>query len=501
MNEDYNENDNYDDSEYLEDSNIDNPDLVDTASKSATHVAGKIAAGSIGGVVGERAYDALSRTRVGQALEDAVANRVGFRIRLFIIIGSFFFFLLFFLIFAAAIDFDGSESEEVCVNLPAIDSVCKSITPSGYSTMSVDEYVAGVINGEVGLFNNKEVYKVYAIAARSYALAGATKDGSGNCTVPVGPSFQAYVPNPNKDMQDAASETSGVVLVRDSNIVSSEYDALCVDHDDSVNYYLCQGGTGEEHLAVPKSWINSHLSQADFNYLTNLVHGRGMSQYGSLYLVTDRNWEYTKILDYFYGDEGVSMASINGATSKCTSSNNGSFEPLSTYNLSANGLNVLDRTLSNSEQNELNNYINSEVDKAGFGTGGGVAAAGQALAYWLEQKGYYLQYRWGGGHSYPTNNGCDLGGTFVGVNPNWGSSNCGYDDSRRSRIYYGFDCSGFVSWAIRTACKPSGFNDLAGDWASLYGKKISLSEAKPGDVLDSAAITEPSPLFLTTNRI
>ena len=155
--------------------------------------------------------------------------------------------------------------------------------------------------------------------------------------------------------------------------------------------------------------------------------------------------------------------------------NYGSIQHLSAYTLNGNGLNVLNRTLSSTEQTQLSNYINTEINKAGFGTGAGVAAAGQALAYWLEQKGYYLQYYWGGGHySAP-----DDEGRFIGVNPNWGSSEYGCD--HYGRCYWGMDCSGFVSWAIRIGCTTSYY--IRGAGSMEHGPEIDISQAKPGDLM------------------
>ena len=47
------------------------------------------------------------------------------------------------------------------------------------------------------------------------------------------------------------------------------------------------------------------------------------------------------------------------------------------------------------------------------------------------------------------------------------------------------DCSGFVSWAVRTACAPNSSSRMAHQWIP-FGNAISLSEAKPGDVIASS---------------
>lgn len=157
----------------------------------------------------------------------------------------------------------------------------------------------------------------------------------------------------------------------------------------------------------------------------------------------------------------------------------GDYKHLSTYTLSHEGLNVLNRTLNQSEIIDLNNYINSEVDNAGYGTGAAVAAAGQSLTYWLEQKGYYLQYYWGGGHGGYG----DKKDTFIGANPNWGSTAFGKDE--KGRQYLGFDCSGFVSWAIRTACNPK-YGSTTTNFkrgGKDHEREINIKDAKPGDLM------------------
>lgn len=150
----------------------------------------------------------------------------------------------------------------------------------------------------------------------------------------------------------------------------------------------------------------------------------------------------------------------------------GNIQFLSSYNLNAKGLKKLNRTLTTFEMQTLNNYINSEVDKTGYGTGEAVAAAGQALTYWLEQQGYYLQYHWGGGH-----NAGDL--KVVGADAKWGGKYYGCD--YKGRCNYGFDCSGFVSWTIRTACNPS-YGATTTSYMN-HGSTIKISEAKPGDLM------------------
>lgn len=151
----------------------------------------------------------------------------------------------------------------------------------------------------------------------------------------------------------------------------------------------------------------------------------------------------------------------------------GGLTSLSNYTLSHEGLKLLNRKLTDSEFNELNNYIVSEVNKAGYGTGNGVAAAGQALTYWLEKKGFYLNYYYGGGHG-------DYSSYVTGAKRNWGAYRAS-ELGHTANPYDGMDCSGFVSWAIRNGCTASYGSKVTSGMD--HGKHIDVKNAKPGDIM------------------
>lgn len=135
--------------------------------------------------------------------------------------------------------------------------------------------------------------------------------------------------------------------------------------------------------------------------------------------------------------------------------------------------------LSGTEIDHLNNYIIDSVNKSGYGTGAGVAAAAQSLIYGLYQYGYHLPYWYGGGH---------VPGITLGVDVDWGKSGGAIDptyesyNDGKSRYIYSYDCSGFVSWAIKNACKAD-FAPLSGSPYLNFGDSITQKEVKPGDVL------------------
>lgn len=140
----------------------------------------------------------------------------------------------------------------------------------------------------------------------------------------------------------------------------------------------------------------------------------------------------------------------------------------------------INQLLSPQEIENLNNYINSSVDKARYGTGEAVAAAGQSLIYGLYQYGYHLPYWYGGGHAK---------GITLGVDYNWGKIGSVFDNywyinwnKERNRNTYSYDCSGFVSWAVKNACKPN-FSPLTGNSYLNFGSLINFKDAKPGDMM------------------
>ena len=160
----------------------------------------------------------------------------------------------------------------------------------------------------------------------------------------------------------------------------------------------------------------------------------------------------------------------------CTG-NNGSLVELTDYPLGHEGLTVVNSPLSEDIINEVNVYIKDMVNKSGYGTGAGVAAAGQSLIYGLRQKGYYLPYYWGGGQND--------GAFTIGISSYLGTYGASEESSGGNVYYYhSYDCSGFVSWAIKNGCKSDFHARTTSSYISNeYGPPISLSEAKPGDIM------------------
>ena len=121
----------------------------------------------------------------------------------------------------------------------------------------------------------------------------------------------------------------------------------------------------------------------------------------------------------------------------------------------------------------LHAAVMENVNASGKCTRAAVAAAGVTLAYGLYQAGYRLPYYWGGGHE---------GSIYMGVNPKHGSQVGASCSPSTCYNYYGFDCSGFVSWALGNAMGKDIGGYVTTGFMSI-GTRISFQEAGPGDIL------------------
>ena len=369
------------------------------------------------------------------------------------------------------------DSAYICHSVPSADSVCSTVVVNGSAPMDIDDYVAGVVQAEVGGFDNIEIKKALAVAARTYALNTAVSS-NGTCDMgSAGQGSQAYSDSPNQEAIQAAQDTSGMILVDDSGkAVFSQYDAFAWYEENGGYFYVSQGGNEEEHQKIPSSWVRSKYNQATLDWYFKYKHGKGLSQVGGYYLASEKGYDFEKILNFYYSDEGYTLASTNGSANQVCS---GNMQTLDHYTLYHEGLNKLTKPLTSSEISNLNAYLENEIKKAGHGSGAAVAAAGQGLVYWLEKnKTAYLGYYWGGGH----------GDTVIGGDSKWGT-NVGIRYTSKGTPTgpeYGLDCSGFVSWATRMACNPGFGSDVSGGWVNKGKKLKSVRDTEPGDVITNA---------------
>lgn len=341
------------------------------------------------------------------------------------------------------------------------------------ATYSLDDYVAGVIAAdEVGGFNNLEIYKTFAVAARTFGL----KHADDNCSIEGGQAFKDITSRStsnHKLIYQAVEETKNEVLLSSSNeLYDVHYDAFCsIDKDD--NYYTIQ----QKNQKIPVDWVENHTGiKALWKQGTCAGnHGMGMSRYGALYLAETQGYTYKDIIDYYFKDEDVRISSKSFITSiaglDIKETKNVSYkinEPLTKF-LESHG----------SSLEQYNDFIKSSVLTAGVGTREAVVTAAVSMINYLyDNFDAKMPYYWGGKHK------------GIGISKNFGEYRPS-KPSRSGKIYYhiSFDCSGFVQWAIING----GFND-PGTGTSHFNSKFFANSClekdsnclgQPGDLINS----------------
>lgn len=184
-------------------------------------------------------------------------------------------------------------------------STCNTVTITSGDYMGdyeLEEYIAGVVNNEVGGFQDLETYKAFAVAIRSYLARTATIENN-VCYVENTSNYMTFRPTNNSLILEAVDATRGEYVMQEGEPIVAMFDAFCWEDKDNDNYYLAQ-----KHQAIPVSWALSTVSTS--SYLQNKCgtsgsggHGEGMSQYGAYYLSTVGNQDYQAILQYYYGVE------------------------------------------------------------------------------------------------------------------------------------------------------------------------------------------------------
>ena len=360
---------------------------------------------------------------------------------------------------------------------------------TGSETYSMEDYVAGVVYAEVGGAQNIEVYKTFAVAARTFALKHASDD----CAIEGSARRQAFKditdrPNEAANMiYEAVSATEGQVIMTNGELYSVLYDAFCYISKDSSYYTLSQ-----QNQKIPTDWVESNIrSFAYTNCPCNLNdesmtgcwsngvwqdggHGKGMSQYGSYYLAKELGYTYDEILEYYYGEEiSISsssfMTSIAGLEIKDTTKASALKEPITTF-LSSKG----------SSLDDLNNFIHESVEEQGPGTREGVVTAAVSLINYLyDNFNVRLPYYWGG----KIYNGTSIPASFGTYSPSAISRGGGVN------YYKSFDCSGFASWAIRTGGYNFSNQSTVGFDSNYSQNSCNITDAtcigQPGDLINS----------------
>lgn len=346
---------------------------------------------------------------------------------------------------------------------------------TGTKTYPLDDYIAGVVSAEVGGFNNIEIYKTFAIAARTYLL----NHDNNNCTIESSDRKQvfrdvtAYRNSSASLIYRAVSETNGQVLLSGSGLYGVEYDAFCSIAVDS-NYYTIK----QQNQKIPRYWVDSQ-SGIDSSWKQGTCagnHGRGISQWGAYYLAKEQGLDHEAIIAYYLVNKNVSISTagavstIPGVVLRDTST---------VQELHINLSTALQR--SNSSINVLNSYIRNNVNKNGSGTREGVVTAATSLINYLYDVPHVrIPYYWGGSYQ------------AIGVNPNFGAR-VATSVSRNGTAYSysGFDCSGFVSWAIKNGGYNFSRHNTASFASAFSSDSCDITSSscigKPGDLINSAS--------------
>ena len=388
-------------------------------------------------------------------------------------------FMVFIILFSDESNFDGGsnygsatagyypiECEDVTV---IFTDKSNNYATTGSGTYSLEDYVAGVIAGEVGQFNNIEVFKEYAIAARTYFLRNES-----NCTIESSDRKQVFRETSSALAKQAAEETKGQVLL-DSNgkPISTEYDAFCSIDKDS-NYYTIK----QKNQKIPVEWVdkqNGIISEWKQGTCAG-NHGRGSSQWGSYYLATERDYNYQQLLNYYYSENNA-MTSISSPAFTASIAN---LDIKTTINASNELSQSIESLLSSkgSSLADYNNYIKQSVEEAGRGTRAGVVAGAVAMINYLyDNFDTKLPYYWGGSYQ-----GVGIPNTFGNNTPSSPSP------SGKRYQYKSFDCSGFTSWAVKNAgykinrLNVTGFDNLVGP-SNMCDVTNQSCIGQPGDFI------------------
>ncbi len=348
--------------------------------------------------------------------------------------------------------------------------------PTGTETYPLEEYVAGVVVGEVAYLGSHELDKAFAIAARTFFAAYAENNG---CTIESSDRYQVFRTEKSASATKAAEETKNQVLLMNNKLYGIiQYDAFaCIAEDE--NYYTIS----QANQKVPKAWIDNKINRDSkpewfiCNGKENLQnhHGNGMSQFGGLYLATEQDYKYDQILQFYLGDEVTIssgyITSIAGLDIKTTTgAKNYLNTPINDF-LSSNG----------SSLDQYNDFIQTNVQNIGFGTRAGVVTAAVSLVNFLyDNFNAKLPYYWGGqAQQY------GLPAT-IGTNQTSAISPGGH-------VYYyrSFDCSGFVSWAIKNGGYKISRLTTHGFDSSFSSDSCDIGDTncigQPGDLINSAS--------------
>ena len=219
------------------------------------------------------------------------------------------------------------------------NGACSTVKVNG-GTVSLDDYIAGVIKHEMG-GNSLEALKAQAIAARSFLLS--THKNSTSCSVVSGQSYQVY--NEDKDAnsiyKQAVAETSGMVVSRDGEVAHTQYQSYPAGRwqtSDSSGWHVQfqrfadDSSTKWTWNGPSKETVKSISPGTEMNY--DNPHNWGMSQTIAVYLAKAEGYNYQQLIELFYAQPIVKITDgvydgnvkyVTGAVGNVTYWNQGDF--------------------------------------------------------------------------------------------------------------------------------------------------------------------------------
>lgn len=227
----------------------------------------------------------------------------------------------------------GQGSSFVSCNI--VNTSCSGITISNGTyagTYTLEEYIAGVVNREVGTGWPDEAIKAQAIAARSFAL-----NYTNNCTkvIPNSEGVQTFKPATDQRIIDLVNETSGMVMTYEDKIINAQYASWwgnnkgtscgsynsCTNGQCSLDIYKAPNNE-KWTFTMPQNYfawgnVTDNIQMQDQTIQSLGGHCRGMTQFGAKYLDLELNYKYDEILSTFYSD-GVVISTFGNSTNSCS---------------------------------------------------------------------------------------------------------------------------------------------------------------------------------------
>lgn len=199
--------------------------------------------------------------------------------------------------------------------------VCSTVSVEGAGTYTLDEYVAGVLKAEVGIYSKYPEYlKAQAIAVRSFLIS--SKSGETTCNVKNSESFQVFKEIDASSATDqkfleAATATSGMVVSKDGEVAYTQYMSYPnsnyshdVDGKWNVTLQKYSNDPSTKWTWVgtkSKSDIQSALGYHAGGVSLSSDHHYGMSQVIGAWLGHE-GYSYEEIIDIFYGTDETSLS-------------------------------------------------------------------------------------------------------------------------------------------------------------------------------------------------